>query len=1362
MQLSSDILSQFAKVTKDETATKQESIVYGTIIESNGEKYVQIDGSDLLTPMASTTNMSDGERVTVMIKNHMAVVTGNVTSPAVRDGDVDDKVSDVKKLVVEDLKATNAEIENLKAQNAEIENLVAGKITVGQLNAVRAEIEELIAKKADIEHLDATYANIDFANISKAAMEYFYATSGLIKDVVIGDGTITGNLVGVTIKGDLIEGNTVVAEKLVIKGTDGLYYKLNTDGMKVEAQQTDYNSLNGSIITAKSITATKISVSDLVAFDATIGGFNITDSAIYSGVKESVGNTTRGIYLDKTGQFAFGDSNNFLKFYKDSNGAYKLEISAASIKMGTSGTNVETAINNVKNSVDNIQIGGRNYILGTGTPYTAVGNGSRQWLFPWHCASVEATNSLFGKTVTISFDYETAITSGSFSIHIGGTWQGVEAFDSYGKIGHASKIIAVNVASVTDDVFIYIDGTWTGSVTFSNMKVEIGNKATDWSPAPEDTDAAIAKATEATLEITDESITSSVKTINTELEKKVDSSYLEENYSTIKQTDDKIKSEVGKVVVGGRNLLRSNDPLINNGWCGGYVADWYCRNGMRIGFGGTGIDTTKDISANFEEIYISPGDYTISFYGWQWNLGGAYPTLYFDMKSSDGALEHNVIETKLEDTAYGGSIKKYTGTLRVEGYNGMVKPRFIVVGTFSSGDIGITEWKLEQGNKATDWSPAPEDVDAELDVVRTAVQEITPEYIVQEVRKSDAYKNDLSSLKVSSDEIIATVTTSETYKGTIDTFQTQIKANSDAILLQASKTVGGRNYILGTGTPYTAVGTGTRQWLYPWKCASIEAANSLFGKTVTISFDYDAAITSGSLLVQTNILWWGVKSFGVGTESNHFSLTRKYDAATTADDVFIYLDGTWTGSVTFRNLKVEIGDMATDWTPAPEDAAKSVDTGGAVRIDQTGVHMSGGTIEMETADGDEYIHIRNDGISASSLSAPNVAKRYSGPTGLYVNPNATSSQIAAGNYFRSLTDALATINNRMLDYNVFVNMSSGMSDYADAVISGVYGDGAILIYGENATVYGTVTVRNSHAQVIISSLHVAIPSGVERAAYEVRNAFLTIYSSTMSGNHRAFTVDVNGYLDARSCVFKVNAENSAYVLRSTAHFEECIGNGRMLCHRGNMTAYGKVPIGNVEYWESCVPNNVSSLTPTGTDGTPAAPVISTVTYNYTSSDSYRGGWSYFDTDAPRQGFNGMDIYGTIWFDAAAIRSALSGKTIKQASLRLFMVKGVGRGRSVVVQLHGTNMGYNGRSGRPELTTSYGTIGTTEPDMNNEMTIPTAVIDDIVSGKIQALVLKSDDTVEYKDKFYSENYARFEGSTSATTADNCPRLTVVYQ
>lgn len=280
------------------------------------------------------------------------------------------------------LTANSAEIENVKAKMltaeaadikyASIENLNAANAKVNNLEATYGEFKDLTTEKfestdATIKNLDTKFANVDFSNIGKAAIEQFYATSGIIRDLVIGDQTITGELVGVTIKGDLIEGNTIVADKLVIKGSDGLYYKLNTNGESVETQQTEYNSIHGSVIQAKSITATKIDVKDLVAFGATIGGFHITEDSLYSGVKSSVDNTTRGIYLDSKGQLSLGDKANYLKYYKNQNGEYQLAISAKSISFGVSGSsdpdpdepedgdNLVDVINGIQNDINKVR-----------------------------------------------------------------------------------------------------------------------------------------------------------------------------------------------------------------------------------------------------------------------------------------------------------------------------------------------------------------------------------------------------------------------------------------------------------------------------------------------------------------------------------------------------------------------------------------------------------------------------------------------------------------------------------------------------------------------------------------------------------------------------------------------------------------------------------------------------------------------------------------------------------------------------------------------------------------------------------------------------------------------------------------------
>lgn len=88
MSLSTDLISQFAKVTNDNSKReKGTAIAYATVVSRGDTMYVKLDGSDVLTPVSSTVSIRDGERVTVMIKNHIATITGNITSPAANSED---------------------------------------------------------------------------------------------------------------------------------------------------------------------------------------------------------------------------------------------------------------------------------------------------------------------------------------------------------------------------------------------------------------------------------------------------------------------------------------------------------------------------------------------------------------------------------------------------------------------------------------------------------------------------------------------------------------------------------------------------------------------------------------------------------------------------------------------------------------------------------------------------------------------------------------------------------------------------------------------------------------------------------------------------------------------------------------------------------------------------------------------------------------------------------------------------------------------------------------------------------------------------------------------------------------------------
>ena len=422
MSLSDDLISQYVKVNAEEKEKKEETLL-GKIVSYNGKQYVKLDGSDQLTPIASTSSVDADDRVTVLLKNHSSIVTGNLSYPSAKNSkmtEISDKVDEFGNILAysittenidainayfenltaitakyENMEAVNAEIERLNATyanldrvtaedvealNADIENLRstfvnATNITAEDLEAANAEINNLKAYNANftyvsadvlsaingkITNLDATYANIDFANITEAAVEKFYAVSGIIQNLTLETGVVVKELIGVLISGDLIKGNTIQADKLIVRGEDGLYYRLNVDALGETTASADpkyQNGLDGSVIVAKSITAEQVAVKDLVAFGATIGGFNIAKDSIYSGVKSSINNTTEGIYLDKSGQIAFGDSSNFIKYYKDQNGVYKLEISADSILFGSSKKSVETELTEVKTTANGAQEG---------------------------------------------------------------------------------------------------------------------------------------------------------------------------------------------------------------------------------------------------------------------------------------------------------------------------------------------------------------------------------------------------------------------------------------------------------------------------------------------------------------------------------------------------------------------------------------------------------------------------------------------------------------------------------------------------------------------------------------------------------------------------------------------------------------------------------------------------------------------------------------------------------------------------------------------------------------------------------------------------------------------------------------------
>ena len=145
MILPSNLISDFVKATKDKPAQPRESVLYGTIQSDTG--YVQLDGSTVLTPIENKAVIAKtGDRVTVTIKDHKAIVTGNIASPAAREKDT---------LKIVDLNAINIEISNIKSDITLLKN---SNVTIE--NTLESHTESINALTSENETINETLTDI--------------------------------------------------------------------------------------------------------------------------------------------------------------------------------------------------------------------------------------------------------------------------------------------------------------------------------------------------------------------------------------------------------------------------------------------------------------------------------------------------------------------------------------------------------------------------------------------------------------------------------------------------------------------------------------------------------------------------------------------------------------------------------------------------------------------------------------------------------------------------------------------------------------------------------------------------------------------------------------------------------------------------------------------------------------------------------------------------------------------------------------------------------------------------------------------------------------------------------------------------
>lgn len=249
MALSKNLISDFVKATTDDKKTAEETTLYGTIVEYNGRKYVRLDGSDMLTPYTATVAAKAGERVRVSVGKHSATVTGNVSSPAARTGDVE------------------------------------------ELGQKVDTFDAVVAKKADIDLANVNNAWINKGVLKDGSIGSAAIHEGAVTNAKIADATIEAAKIK-SINADSIVAGTIKTERLIIAGPDGQDSIVKAINIA--------NGVSEAEVNGQKIQAASIDVVDLSAFQAKIAQFDMSQNAIYSG-KLAINDPTRGVYISTTG-----------------------------------------------------------------------------------------------------------------------------------------------------------------------------------------------------------------------------------------------------------------------------------------------------------------------------------------------------------------------------------------------------------------------------------------------------------------------------------------------------------------------------------------------------------------------------------------------------------------------------------------------------------------------------------------------------------------------------------------------------------------------------------------------------------------------------------------------------------------------------------------------------------------------------------------------------------------------------------------------------------------------------------------------------------------------------------------------------
>lgn len=679
----------------------------GTMAQASGTVTSTILGAIFKDGVITNSKIADSTIENSKIKD------STITNAKISDATIEwEKVS---KSFITDLTADNAYIEHLKATIGEFgyitaENADLTYATITSLQAVDGKIDTLTAKAITTDNLEAKVATLGYLSAESADVKF-----ATIESLTAVDGKI-----------DTLSSKAITTENLSAKVADLGY--LSADSAEISYAKIDFSNvgtqvvsssmiidgavtnekvanLSANKITSGTIDASKITVTNLNADNITVGTIN----------GQRIGNGSLSLdklaeevptkeYLDNVEKNLQGQIDGAIETFT------KSEIPTLNNEPANAWTDNETRKKH---------IGDVCYVLNP----TSSADG---YCYRFANTGTEASPSYEWVLIKDS-DVTKALQD---IIDINGDIDGIKRFDaeiSSWKIDTDDELSSLKRRTTTLETDM---GSKVESSVFNELKQTVDeNSASIMSLS----DTVSKKADGSTVETlkntvnevkqTADSNSLSISGMQTEIGKKADNSTVTElstKTSKLEQNLDGFKTEVSKTYttktefdnleIGGRNLAAASQIIyyISEPIKNGYEYTQNVGNGAGLYFSSTLFEIGNSYVLSFKFQKLS-ADTTLTYMGGHSSgfatkkiVINGQVTTDVNFASGISITDSSEIQTCEVYLIYNGGA--YDDNLYIQPQRGLYH---------SSNDIRIKYWdiQIKLGNKATDWSPAPEDIE---------------------------------------------------------------------------------------------------------------------------------------------------------------------------------------------------------------------------------------------------------------------------------------------------------------------------------------------------------------------------------------------------------------------------------------------------------------------------------------------------------------------------------------------------------------------------------------------------------------------------------------------------------------------------